>query len=101
MPVRARGVMGKLRVVGGCFLLVAGLVWSMPGVAHAQGGKLVMIVLENETYDSIVANSQAPYLNQLISEGNLFTNYTAQASGSDQNYLAMTSGLTSDLSPPS
>jgi IPT/TIG domain len=93
--------MRKLGFIGGCLLLAASLVWSLQGAAEAQGGKLVVIVLENETYDNIVGNSQAPYLNQLISQGDLFTNYTAVASGSTPDYLAMTSGLTSALSPPS
>ena len=93
--------MRKLGFVGGCLLAGASLVPMLPGVAAAQAGKLVVIVEENEGYDSIVGNSQAPYLNQLIAQGKLFTNYTAVASGSTPNYLAMTSGLTTALSPPS
>jgi hypothetical protein len=69
--------------------------------ATAQSGKVVVIVEENEPYGSIVGNSQAPYLNQLIANWELFTNYTAVASGSTPDYLAMTSGLTTSLSPPS
>ena len=93
--------MRKLGFVGGCLLIGASLVWVLPGVAAAQTGKLVVIVEENESYDSIVGNSQAPYLNQLIAQGKLFTNYTAVAPGSTPDYLAMTSGLTTALSPPS
>jgi hypothetical protein len=93
--------MRKLGFIGGCLLIGASLVWVLPGVAAAQTGKLVVIVEENEAYDSIVGNSQAPYLNQLIAQGELFTNYTAVASGSTPDYLAMTSGLTTALSPPS
>ncbi|TMD81985.1 MAG: hypothetical protein E6I78_14350 [Chloroflexi bacterium] len=69
--------------------------------ATAQSGKLVVIVEENEPYGNIVGNNQAPYLNQLIANWELFTNYTAVAPGSTPDYLAMTSGLTSSLSPPS
>ncbi|HEX9094882.1 MAG TPA: IPT/TIG domain-containing protein [Candidatus Dormibacteraeota bacterium] len=69
--------------------------------ATSQSGKLVVIVEENEPYGNIVGNSQAPYLNQLIANGKLFTSYTAVASGSTPDYLAMTSGLTTSLSPPS
>jgi hypothetical protein len=58
-------------------------------------------VEENETYANIVGNSQAPYLNQLIGQGELLTNYAGVADGSNPNYLAMTSGLTSEKSPPS
>ena len=74
---------------------------ALSATATDQGGKLVVIVEENEPYGNIVGNSQAPYLNQLIANWELFTNYAAVASGSTQNYLAMTSGLTSSLSPPS
>src|SRR5258706_11287433 len=84
-----------------CLLLVISLALPLQGAAAAQTGKLVVIVMENETYDSLVGNSQAPYLNQLIGQGELFTDYAAVASGSNPNYLAMTSGLTSALSPPS
>lgn len=76
------------------------LVGPLQGVADAQTGKLVVIVLENEPYANIVGSSQAPYLNQLIGQGELFTDYAGVADGSNPNYLAMTSGLTSALSPP-
>jgi Chitobiase/beta-hexosaminidase C-terminal domain/Bacterial Ig domain len=69
--------------------------------ATAQSGKVVVIVEENEPYGNIVGNSQAPYLNQLIANQELFTNYAAVAPSSMENYLAMTSGLTTELSPPS
>src|SRR5437660_6421664 len=93
--------MRTLARIGGCLLVAAaGLVVPLQGVAQAQTGKLVVIVMENETYANIVGNPQAPYLNQLIAQGKLFTNYAAVASGSNPNYLAMTSGLTSAQSPP-
>src|SRR5260370_24641694 len=93
--------MRKLGFIGGCLLIGASLVWVLPGAAAAQTGKLVVIVEENESYDSIVGNTQAPYLNQLMARGELFTNYTAVASGTTPDYLPMTSGLTTALSPPS
>ena len=91
-----------LGTIGCCLLLGAGLAGPWAGLAQAaQAGKLVVIVMENERFSDIVGNSQAPYLNQLIGKGELFTNYTAVASGSNPNYLAMTSGLTAEQSPPS
>jgi hypothetical protein len=69
--------------------------------ASPSSSKLVVIPFENQAYDDIVGSSQAPYLNHLISQGTLFSNYSAVASGSNPNYLAMTSGLMSALSPPS
>lgn len=79
-------------------MMTLSVVW-MPPAAHALSGKVVVIVMENEAYTSIVGSSQAPYLNALIAQGELFTNYTAVVSGSQHNYLAMTSGLTEKVSP--
>jgi phosphatidylinositol-3-phosphatase len=93
-------VMRKLVLLSGCVLLAAGLAAAIPAISAAQSGKLVVIVEENESYGDIVGNTaQAPYLNQLISQGELFTNYTWVADGSNPNYLGMTSGLTSAKSP--
>lgn len=92
--------MRKLVLLAGSVLAGISLIGPLQGAASAQTGKLVVIVLENEPYASIVGNSQAPYLNQLIAQGELFTNYAGVADGSNPNYLAMTSGLTSALSPP-
>jgi hypothetical protein len=83
-----------------CLVAAAGVVCTAQPIFAAPSGKLVVIVEENESYTSIVGNSQAPYLNQLIGQGLLFANYTAVADGSNPNYLAMTSGLTSFGSSP-
>jgi hypothetical protein len=105
MALWARGgvvVRKRLVLIGGCVLLAAGLAAAIPAISAAQSGKLVVIVEENESYGNIVGNTaQAPYLNQLINQGELFTNYTGVADGSNPNYLGMTSGLTSAKSPPS
>ena len=93
--------MRKLALIVGSLLLTAGLAVMVQGTGKAAAGKLVVIVEENETYANIVGNGQAPYLNQLIGQGELFTNYAGVADGSNPNYLAMTSGLTSEKSPPS
>jgi len=89
-------------LIGSGLLLATSLaVLPPPTSAIAASTKLVVIPLENESYDDIIGSSQAPYLNQLISQGTVFTQYTAVASGSNPNYLAMTSGLTSAPTPPS
>jgi phosphatidylinositol-3-phosphatase len=93
--------MCKVGLIAVPLLIGGGLAGMVQAMAQAQGGKLVVIVEENESYGNIVGNSQAPYLNQLIAGGELFTNYTGVADGSNPNYLAMTSGLTSPKSPPS
>ena len=92
--------MRKLGLIAGCLLLGASLTTAIQGMAAAQAGKLVVIVEENEPYNNIVGNTQAPYLNQLIANGELFTNYTAVTGSSNPNYLAMTSGLSPSQNPP-
>lgn len=87
--------MRKLALAGSCLLLAAVLAGTAQAPAQAQGGKLVVIAEENESYGSIVGNTaQAPYLNQLISQGKLFTDYTGVTGGSEPNYTAMTAGVT-------
>jgi len=53
---------------------------------------VVLIVLENKTYSSIVGNANAPYIQSLIAGGTLYTNYEA-APGSLPDYFRMTSGV--------
>ena len=57
---------------------------------------IVLIVMENHEYGSIVGSSSAPWLNHtFIPRGTLFTDYHATHHPSLPNYLAMTSGTTS------
>src|SRR4029077_12740928 len=68
---------------------------STPSRAASSRPPLVLIVLENHEYSSIVGSPAAPYLNRiLIPKGRLFTNYHAVSHPSLPNYLAMTSGST-------
>lgn len=77
-------------------------VTAIAGPAEAQllSPKVAVIVMENTTYSKIVGSTHAPYLNSLISSGELFTNYYAVINGSVPNYRAMTSGLTGKPTPP-
>jgi phosphatidylinositol-3-phosphatase len=93
--------MRRLGSLGVCLALGIGLVWPVSEASAAANGKVVVIVMENAAYGDVVGSTQAPYLNQLASGGQLFTNYAAVAPASNPNYLAMTSGLTSASSPPS
>ncbi len=66
---------------------------------------IVVVTLENQNYGDIVGNTaQAPFLNSLISQGMLFTNYIALSHPSQPNYLALFSGsmqgITDDTVPP-
>jgi acid phosphatase len=53
-----------------------------------------VIVFENKEYSSIVGSSSAPYINSLISQYGLSTNFTAERHPSEPNYIALTSGGT-------
>ena len=90
----------KLVITVSCLVLGAGLAGAVQGIVQAQTNKIVVIVEENEPYPNIVGSSQAPYLNQLIVNGELFTKYTAVIGSSNPNYIAMTSGLSPSQSPP-
>lgn len=71
---------------------------------------VVVIVLENHSFESVIASSQAPYLNSFANSWGLATGYTGVSHPSLPNYLALiggsTFGITSDctncfLSAPS
>jgi len=70
-----------------------------PVSSRASRPPVVLIVLENHEYDSIVGSSSAHWLNHtFIRRGTLFTSYHATHHPSLPNYLAMTSGTTSGCS---
>jgi hypothetical protein len=94
---------GLRRGIRGGVAVACVVVWGLAGsgMASAQSNRLAVVVLENQAYMTIVGNPNAPYINSLMGSGKLFTNYFALKSGSLPDYLAMTSGLTSALTPPS
>lgn len=97
-----RAVMPRT-VIRGVAVLLCVFAWPLLSatIAHAASSpKIVVIVEENKAYSAIVGSPNAPYINSLISSGTLFTNYSAITGGSLHDYLAMTSGLTTDQSPP-
>ena len=65
------------------------IVASVPAFDH-----IYLIVMENEEKRSVVGNPNAPYLNQLIDDYGIATNYTAVAHPSQPNYVALWSGST-------
>ena len=72
---------------------------SLPTPAH-----IVVVMEENHSYSDIIGNtSQAPYFNQLASEGALLTSSYAVTHPSEPNYMALfagsTFGLSSDACP--
>jgi len=73
---------------------------GLPNFSH-----VVVIVMENEEYSSVIGASDAPYINSLANQGALLTNYYGVSHPSLPNYLALTGGSTfgvsSDCSPAS
>jgi len=57
-----------------------------------------LLVLENKDFAAIVGSSEAPYLNSLIADYGLATNYHAIAHPSQPNYVALVSGSTQGVS---
>ena len=55
---------------------------------------VVVIVMENRAYSSIIGSANAPYLNSLARQYGLATNYTGVAHPSEPNYLALFGGST-------
>jgi hypothetical protein len=79
-------------------LVAASAAWLLAAapVAYGAPNHLVVIVLENKTFDRITSKNKAdaPYINQvLIPTGTLFTNYVAPTPGSVKDYRALTSAL--------
>ncbi len=62
---------------------------SLPAFDHVY-----LIVMENRAYGSIVGNPYAPYINSLIADYGLATNYDAVSHPSEPNYLALFGGST-------
>ncbi len=62
---------------------------SIPSFDH-----IYVIVMENKEYGSIVGSSNAPYMNQLIRQNGLATNYDGVSHPSEPNYLALWAGGT-------
>jgi hypothetical protein len=76
-----------------CVVAVAG--GFLAAAADAMANPIVVIVMENRPYASIVGSANAPFINHtMIANGTLATAYTANAAGSARDYFAMTSGLT-------
>src|SRR5439155_4718965 len=66
---------------------------ASPGPSH-----IVVIILENHEYSSVIGSSDAPYLNKLASRYVLLTGSYAITHPSLPNYLALTGGSTFGIS---
>jgi hypothetical protein len=72
-----------------------------PVIPHFS--KVIVILMENEEYSSIIGDPSAPYINSLAAGGALATQYYAVSHPSLPNYLALTGGstfgVTTDCTP--
>jgi phosphatidylinositol-3-phosphatase len=58
---------------------------------------IVLIMLENEYYQTVIGNPQLPHLNALAQQNVLLSNYFAISHPSLPNYLALVSGSTQNI----
>ncbi|HEU5003965.1 MAG TPA: alkaline phosphatase family protein [Actinomycetota bacterium] len=77
--------------------------YAVPTVGLPNFSHVVVILMENEEYGSIIGNANAPYINSLAGQGALATQYYAISHPSLPNYLALsggsTFGISSDCNP--
>ena len=59
---------------------------------------IVLILLENRSYSSVIGSSSMPHINDLARRNVLLTDYFAVAHPSLPNYIALVSGTTADIS---
>jgi phosphatidylinositol-3-phosphatase len=92
-PISAAAALGTAVLVSACqpAALGPGAASPSPSPAAESTGHVFVIVLENRSYDEAM---QQPYIANLASTYAVATDYSAVASPSLPNYLAMTSGST-------
>lgn len=69
---------------------------AVPAPAH-----VVIVIMENHSFNQIIGSSHAPYVNRLAAKGALFTSSYAISHPSEPNYLAMFSGSTQNIASDS
>jgi hypothetical protein len=107
--VRITRLAGALTAVAAS---IAGFLFSSPVVSVSpaqplagvpQPAHVVVVVMENHSYNEIIGSSSAPYVNSLANGGAKFTQSFAVRHPSEPNYLALfsgsTQGLTNDSCP--
>jgi phospholipase C len=78
------------------------LIWLSPGGRSTtrvvpRFERVVLVVLENQSYDAVIGNSSAPEFNRLAGRYGLLTQYYAVTHPSLPNYMALVSGSTQGL----
>ncbi len=96
--------LGKFTDAAVCAVLAAALA---AGPAAAKKTKLptpdhiIIVMEENHSYDDIIGNGQAPYINSLAQSGASFTDSHAITHPSQPNYLELFSGSTQGVADDS
>ena len=65
---------------------------TLGGPNTRRFGHVVIMTLENQNYTSVIGNPNMPYLNSLVGQGVLLTNFYANFHPSQPNYFALTTG---------
>jgi hypothetical protein len=78
--------------LGGCVGQVANTPPPPPAQQSVRFGHIFVVVEENHNYSDVVANASMPYLNGLINQYGLASNYFANAHPSIPNYFTLTTG---------
>jgi phosphatidylinositol-3-phosphatase len=75
------------------FLFFFLLTFSMFALAQVPKSNHVVIVMEeNQSYSSVIGSASMPYLNSLVAQGGLATQYYANTHPSIGNYFMLTAG---------
>jgi hypothetical protein len=74
---------------------------SLAAAGLPRPDHIVVVVMENRSYNDIIGNRSAPYINALARSGALFTRSFAATHPSQPNYLALFSGSTHHLADDS
>jgi phosphatidylinositol-3-phosphatase len=74
------------------FLAGIVLLWVVSAFAVPSANPVVVVVLENHSYSTVIGNPAMPYLNSLAKKYALATNYYANTHPSIGNYFMLTTG---------
>jgi phosphatidylinositol-3-phosphatase len=74
---------------------------ALPATGVPRPDHIVVVVLENTSYDQIIGRPEAPFLNSLEHRGAVFTQSFAITHPSQPNYLALFSGSTQGITDDS
>ena len=78
--------------------LLTALATGQVAAAPWSPSHVVVVIEENHSYDQIIGNPDAPFINKLAAEGALFTGSHGVDHPSQPNYLALFSGSTQGTS---